>query len=85
MRSPGPLCEVLQPGAVFHRGLHGHSIRPFALAELGSGSPSIRPRAAQPNADHPGYLVKQGSSTGHGWSYTMSPTIAECLEHLRGC
>jgi hypothetical protein len=43
------------------------------------------PGLTKPEAEHPGYLVKQGSSTGHGWRYTMSPTIAECLEHARQC
>src|ERR1700720_2820259 len=28
-------------------------------------------------------VFKQGSSTGHGWRYTMSPTITECLERAR--
>ena len=44
-----------------------------------SSSQNCMPELRQPEADHPGYLIKQGSSTGHGWSYTMSPTIAECL------
>ena len=29
-------------------------------------------------------IFKQGESTGH-WSFSMSPTIAECFEHARQC
>ena len=39
----------------------------------------------QPQSEHACYLVKQGSSTGHGQRYTMSPTIEECLERARQC
>ena len=32
-----------------------------------------------------GLSAQRGSSTGHGWGYTMSPTIADCLENARQC
>jgi hypothetical protein len=56
-----------------------------ATSVKSGGSTNRMPGLTKPEAEHPGYLVKQGSSTGHGWRYTMSPTIAECLEHARQC
>jgi hypothetical protein len=56
-----------------------------ATSVKSGGSTNRMPGLTKPEAEHSGYLVKQGSSTGHGWRYTMSPTIAECLEHARQC
>ena len=43
------------------------------------------PEQRQPEADHPGYQAIGSKRGGHNWSYSMSPTIAECLEHVRQC
>jgi hypothetical protein len=40
----------------------------------------------QPIGRHSGYLIKQGIKRGVMWmEFSMSPTIAECLEHGRQC
>jgi hypothetical protein len=45
----------------------------------------LKRETPQLEAEGAGYLIKQGSSTVHGWRYIMSPTIEECLEHARQC
>jgi hypothetical protein len=40
----------------------------------------------QPVGEHSGYLIKQGIKRGVMWmEFSMSPTIAEWLEHARQC
>ena len=48
-----------------------------------SSSRNCMPEQRQPEADHPGYQANR--ARGHNWRYSMSPTIAECLEHARQC
>ena len=50
-----------------------------------SSSRNCMPEQRQPEADHPGYQANREKARGHNWRYSMSPTIAECLEHARQC
>ena len=45
----------------------------------------LRANHAVPTRSNRVIMFKQGSSTGHGWTYTMSPTVTECLERAREC
>ena len=45
----------------------------------------LQPEQRQPEADHPRYQANREKARVHNWSYSMSPTIAECLEHARQC
>jgi len=50
-----------------------------------SSSRNCMPEQRQPDADRPGYQANREKARGHNRSYSMSPTIAECLEHARQC
>ena len=55
-----------------------------------SRSRNCMPEQRQLEAGHPGYQgnrekARGHSWRGHNWRYSMSPTIAECLEHARQC
>ena len=50
-----------------------------------SSSRNCVPEQRQPEAGHPGYQANREKARGHNWRYSMSPTIAECLEHARQC
>ena len=50
-----------------------------------SSSRNCMPEQRQPEADHPGYQANREKARGHNWRSSMSPTIAECLEHARQC
>jgi hypothetical protein len=49
-----------------------------------SSSRNCMPEQRQPEVDHL-YQANKEKARGHNWRYSMSPTIAECLEHARQC
>ena len=55
-----------------------------------SRSRNCMPEQRKLEAGHPGYQANREKARGHSWRghnwrYSMSPTIAECLEHARQC
>jgi hypothetical protein len=43
------------------------------------------PGLRQPEAEHASYSLNREKARGHVGVFSMSPTVAECLEHVRQC